>query len=107
MENKTIVRDSNMELFRIVAMITVMLFHLVGEMDLMTRTNGSSLKIDTSIILWFTSATFVCVNMFVLLSGWYGIRTRWEKLRSFIFQVLFFSVSIYPVMCLVDRNTII
>ena len=35
MENKMVVRDSNMELYRIVAMLLVMLFHVFGEVDQM------------------------------------------------------------------------
>lgn len=71
MENKTVVRDSNMELYRIVAMLLVMLFHVFGKIDKI----GDKLFPDTMetthvVNLLFTSATFVCVDMFVLLSGW-------------------------------------
>ena len=31
----------------------------------------------------------VSVNLFVLLSGWFGIRPTLKKFASFIFQVLF------------------
>lgn len=101
MENKTVVRDSNMELYRIVAMLCVILFHMFGEVDLI----GNKLYPDTlesvyTVNLLFSSATFVCVDMFVLLSGWYGINTRWSKLKAFIFQVLFYSVAIYAIMLL-------
>ena len=101
MENKKVVRDSNMELYRIVAMLLVMLFHVFGKIDQI----GDKLFSDTLetmhiVNLLFTSATFVCVDMFVLLSGWYGINTRWSKVKAFIFQVLFYSVSIYLIMLL-------
>lgn len=101
MENKMVVRDSNMELYRIVAMLLVMLFHVFGEVDQMgNQLFPDSLEPYHVINLLLTSATFVCVDMFVLLSGWYGINTRWSKVKAFIFQVLFYSVSIYLIMLL-------
>lgn len=48
------------------------------------------------------SATFVCVDMFVLLSGWYGINTKFQKIKAFIFQVLFYSVILYAIIIAVQ-----
>ena len=101
MENKIVVRDSNMELYRIIAMLCVILFHMFGEVDLI----GNSLFPDTlkpvyAVNMLFTSVTFVCVDMFILLSGWYGINTRWSKIKAFLFQVLFYSAVIYGIMLL-------
>lgn len=99
MENKNVVRDSNMELYRIIAMLLVMLFHVFGEIDQIgNNLFPNTLEPKHIVNLLFTSATFVCVDMFVLLSGWYGINTRWSKIKAFIFQVLFYSVSIYFIM---------
>lgn len=91
-------RDSNMELYRILAMVFVMLFHASGEIDLLNK-NVDASPIESTNITWFTAATFTCVNMFVLLSGWYGIKARFEKLLSFLFQVLFFSFLVYFTTC--------
>jgi len=38
------------------------------------------------------SLSVVCVNAFILLSGWFGIKFSFKRLFSFIFQVLFFSL---------------
>lgn len=35
----------------------------------------------------------ICVNLFILVSGWFGIRATRKKLASLLFQVLFCSLS--------------
>lgn len=103
--NNTKRRDSNMELYRIVAMLLVMLFHVCGEIDQIgDRLFPDTLETTHMVNLFFTSATFVCVDMFVLLSGWYGINLKWKKIQSLVFQVLFYSVLLYVVMMLVFPN---
>jgi len=44
------------------------------------------------------SLSVVCVNAFVLISGWYGIKVRPIRFVELIFQVLFFSITIYLTM---------
>ncbi len=41
------------------------------------------------------SVCIVCVNVFVLISGWFGIHFKWKSLFSFLFQVFFFGCLIY------------
>ena len=38
------------------------------------------------------SFSIVAVNVYVFLSGWYGIHFKYERLCEFIFQVFFFSI---------------
>lgn len=45
--------------------------------------------------LFFESLSIGCVNMFVLLSGWYGIRPKFISFCNFIFQCTFFLFGIY------------
>lgn len=89
-------RDSNMELYRIVCMMLVVLFHVCGVIDI---TNNSLSPEDRSIGMLptqlITSATFVCVDVFVLLSGWYGIKPKRSKAAAFVYQVLFYSIISY------------
>lgn len=95
--NKT-VRDSNMELYRIVCMFLVMLFHVCGVVDVTNNEVLPSCPPSRMLLTQLaTSATFVCVDVFILLSGWYGIRTRTEKVAAFVYQVLFLSILSYIV----------
>lgn len=41
------------------------------------------------------AVSIVCVNVFVLISGWFGIRFRWKSICNFLFQVFFFGILIY------------
>lgn len=93
-------RDSNMELLRCMAMLLVVLVH-TGFLSLGLPTQAESLQIPVSVFMRFLtqSVSVVCVNVFVLLSGWYGIRFSIKRLGSFLFQVFFFSILIY--VCLV------
>lgn len=48
-------------------------------------------------LLFFQSLSIGCVNMFVLLSGWFGIRPKVKSFFNFVFQCLFFLIGIYLV----------
>ena len=93
-------RDSNMELLRCIAMFLVLLVH-AGFLSLGLPTQAESLQAPVSVFmrLLTQSVSVVCVNVFVLLSGWYGIRFSIRRLGNFLFQVFFFSFLIY--VCLV------
>lgn len=41
------------------------------------------------------SICIICVNVFVLISGWFGIHFKWRSLANFLFQVFFFGVILY------------
>ncbi len=47
--------------------------------------------IDALTINFFESAAIIGVNIFVLISGWFGIRSSLRGFLNFIFQVLFFN----------------
>lgn len=62
--------------------------------------NSSDIRIApmSSVARVFIEALSICcVNVFVLISGYFGIRPKKSRLASFLFQVLFFFVLIYGV----------
>ena len=86
-------RDSNMELLRIVAMLLVMIVH--ADFRALQVPSVSDFYDDTYrtvMRLFVESLSIICVNTFVLLSGWFGIRFRINRILEFIFQVCFFSL---------------
>ncbi len=93
---QTSFRDSNMELLRIVCMLLVILCH-ANYMSL-----GSPSQSDTIIHsgssffrMYLFAVSAICVNCFILISGWYGIRPKLKRFISLMFQVLFVcSVSL-------------
>ncbi len=90
-ERKT--RDSNMELLRLVAMLLVMMVH-ASYRALPPPTQEAIANDPVSMFLQIAVESFsvVGVNVFVMLSGWYGIRLRWSRLLELLFQVAFFAV---------------
>lgn len=95
-----------MELLRCFAMLLVCLFHIdfISYNFPESQLNINTQPLEAFIKLLATSATFTCVDVFVLLSGWYGIHFKKRRLAEFIFQVLIFSISIYAFMLLLDDN---
>ena len=48
----------------------------------------------------FEFPALVCVNVFVLISGWFGIRASARGAMSFVFQCLYFGLLLYFVGCI-------
>lgn len=85
--------DSNMELLRLVAMLLIMVVH--ANFRALPKPDAAMIAANpSSAFLQFLTEGFsiVGVNVFVMLSGWYGIRPRLARFTELLFQVLFFGV---------------
>ena len=82
-------RDSNIELLRIILMTMILLSHLIthGKYDFPDDT--ISLSIQDSAIL---SLTRYHVNTFILISGFFGITLKFRKIFSFIILIYFWTI---------------
>ncbi len=85
-------RLTNIESLRIVAMFFVLILH-ANNLSLGTYTTAEyhSAPIPTITRMLFEQTAICAVNLFVLISGWFGIRTKGESTVSLIFQYIFFS----------------
>lgn len=97
-------RDSNIELLRIVSMLMVLNVHTFWAPDnLQNLTIGggyASLLFD-----FFREASSIsCVNLFVLISGYFSIKWKIRSISSLIFQVYFWIFLVYAI-CLVIGHT--
>ena len=93
MANKGKVRDSNMELLRLLAMFLVLVVH--ANFRALPRPDSLQIATNTtSALLQFMTEGFaiVAVDVFVLLSGWYGIKMKFSRLAEMGFQILFFGL---------------
>lgn len=92
-------RMSNIELLRFAAMILVLVVH-ANFFALGSPTQQDVLANPASALtrIVFQSLAIVCVNVFVLISGWFGIHPSVKGFSNFIFQCLFFLCGIYFVM---------
>ena len=95
-------RESNFELLRIVLMLLVLLIHYI-PVRVANLTGGYNLTTDITwdiIHLELNSLAFVCVNSFVLISGYFGIKLKLRSFLNLIFQMIFWSA-----MCIIIAIT--
>lgn len=86
-------RQSNIELLRIISMFLVLLIHYIpvrGEVTLEALTNNPG---ETLFGLELRSICFVCVNCFIIISGYFGIQWKWKSFLAFIYQAFFWMVA--------------
>lgn len=87
------VRDSNMELLRLVAMLLVLVVHANFRALPVPDMRYTQVHPQSALLMFMTEGFSICaVNLFVLLSGWYGIHFRAKRLAELLFQVLFFGL---------------
>ena len=80
-------RLSHFELLRIVCMLMVLICHANGyinEEDLVGAHGAIRLLINQFIL--------VCVNVFVMISGWFGIHASWKGACKLLFQVCYVTI---------------
>lgn len=86
-------RDSNFELLRLVAMMLVMLVHAnYLSIGYVTHAELHATPIAGVVRIVCEQLCIVSVNLFILISGWFGIRPTLKKLASLLFQVLFIGI---------------
>jgi surface polysaccharide O-acyltransferase-like enzyme len=97
-------RDSNLELLRIIAMLLVLMVH-AGFKALDAPTVAEVLTSPVSSFLRFLSESLsiICVNVFVLITGWFGIRPKVSRFCGLVFQVMFIGLFIYLVLLLLGK----
>lgn len=100
-------RSSNIELLRILAMFLVLLVHAnffsLGTPTLETIKQAPAFAFSSFFI---QGISICCVNLFVLISGWFGIRPKLNSFFRFLFQCLFFLIGIYVVMTIIGLTDV-
>lgn len=56
--------------------------------------------LSSSLVCVYEAFTYVCVNVFVLISGWFGIHFKMKRMLSLVFQVLFICFSTWLILFL-------
>ena len=87
------IRESNIELLRIIAMLLVLVVHsdflAIGNPNIDELT---MMPYQTITRFFCESIAICCVNVFVLISGWFGIRSKVKGALNLLFQCLFFAL---------------
>lgn len=81
-----------MELLRIIAMFLVMIIHITQTIHYPEFDGKEISSVDFGFVSLLRSISFIAVNVFGLLSGWYGMRFTIKGLFRLVYQVAFFSL---------------
>lgn len=93
-------RNSNVEMLRILIMFGILLWHITVHGFGLAHISGN-MKIEHEFINSLCTALFApCVNLFVLISGYYGMKFKASTLVRFEAQAVFYSFSITVLMFL-------
>lgn len=100
-------RQSNFELLRIVAMFLVLVTHVdFVSIGLPTAEDITYTPVNATVRLFFESISIVCVNVFILISGWFGIKPSIKGLGNFLFQCVYFLTGTYVIFLLIGKEHI-
>lgn len=83
-------RQSNFELLRILAMFLVLVVHSdfwsIGAPSVDEYQTATLTSVIRSVI---QCVSIICVNVFVCISGWFGIKASLKGITTFLFQCVF------------------
>lgn len=99
-------RNSSIELYRIIATFAVLIVHFngwfVGGMpERFNFTNPTSFRIGQMII---EAATCICINMFLIISGYFGISLRLKSLLRICCLLFFIYMPCYLVRAFLFKD---
>lgn len=100
-------RQSNMELLRIIAMFMVMVLHAdfwslgsPSSEDYGLNYYGASTR------TFFQCLSIISVNVFICISGWFGIKPSVKGICTFIFQFFFFGILLTTIGYIFNNRAI-
>lgn len=100
-------RLSNIESLRIVAMFLVLVVHSdFFSLGAPTQEEIHIFPIQSYTRVFLESISIVCVNVFVMISGWFGIHPSFQNIVSFLYQILFFILGIYFITILIGTEVL-
>ena len=97
-------RLSNFELLRIYAIFMVLVFHSnIHTLGIPTSETVLNKPFEAFGLFSVQGISVICVNVFILLSGWFGIRPTLKGVFKLLYQVLFFLLGGYIVAILLGK----
>ncbi len=93
-------RELNIELMRIVSMLLVLLVHATFfSNSAPTHDDFASSPVRSFIFSYTEAVALVCVNCFILISGYFSIRPKLTSLCNLIFIFFFYNILIFIIDC--------
>lgn len=101
-DGKTKVRNSNLELYRIIVMLLIVAHHYVVNSGLYQMLADEPLNVSSSAMILFGAWGKTGINCFVLITGYFMCRSNfsWDKLLKLYLQILFYVLIIYGIFCI-------
>lgn len=88
-------RQSQFELLRLVAMLLVLVVHAdYYSLDPPTTQFAQAHPGSAFMRMITESFALVCVNVYILISGYFGIRLRWRSVLSLLFMIVFWRILV-------------
>lgn len=102
LESQNKVRQSSLELYRVIIMLLIVAHHYVANSGLVQMAYESPLTPNSLFILLFSAWGKPGINCFVLITGYYMCQSRimLKKYLKLILEVYFYKVVIYTVFVL-------
>lgn len=97
-------RNSSVELFRIIATVLVLIVHFNGWFvdDRMTYFEGITSKSICRSLIEAVGCT--CVNCFLVITGWYGLKFKWKHVWNIWSVLAWIYMGFYIISYFVDDN---
>ena len=106
-EKKRPLRNSSIELYRIIATFAVLIVHFngwfVGDWPLPEYDINNPTLFRTG-QMTISALSIICVNMFVIISGYFGIRLKLSSILRFCIYLVLIYVPLYIVKCISDHE---
>lgn len=88
-------RQSNIELLRLLSMFALLFLHFYTHILLPSESYAEQTGFWKDLPIVLTSLTSLQVNIFILISGWFGIHTTPKKIIGFYLLCAFYGVFTY------------
>lgn len=95
-------RQSNMELLRIISMLMVVTVHIDGSLGLPHPESMADVSARDACQLIIEALAIIGVNSFTMISGYFGIRLRVRSVVSYLGQCMFYAVLIYTLFSIAE-----
>ena len=94
-------RYSSFELLRLVAMLLIVTHHMVVKyLKICGYDDPYSLQEDGVLGIFLNSMAIIGVNLFVMISGWFGIKRVWSQMIRLIFDCSLYVALSTIIACL-------
>lgn len=99
-------RDSNLELYRIIVMLLIVMHHYVVNSGLLESLRAAEFSASSMGMMLFGAWGKTGINCFVLITGYFMCRSNfsWQKMLKLYLQIIFWGIVIYITFCAVGRQ---